>query len=80
MFVDLNLEEDELDVIEYCVDTVLADWEKTYKESYNNPHIRKNPQATEALGHTKEWINMMKSILNKIEPLRELIEKQYEEV
>lgn len=79
MFVDLNLEEDELDVLEYCVDTVLVEWEKTYKESCNNPQIRKNPRTVEMLGHTKEWIDMMKSILNKIELLRELIEKHYED-
>ena len=76
MFVDLNLEEDELNVLEYCVDTVLADWEKTYEESCKNPQIIKNPLAVELLGHSKEWITTMKSILKKIDPLKELIEKQ----
>lgn len=79
MFVDLKLEESELDVLEYCVEEVLSKWEENYKESCQNIQIQKNPLALEILGYTEEWIDMMKSILNKIEPLKETIEKQYED-
>lgn len=77
MFVNLNLEEDELDVLEYCVDTVLTKWETDYQKECESKEIQKNPIALETLEYKRDWINNMKSILHKIEPLKEIIENQY---
>lgn len=77
MFVDLNLEEDELDVLEFCVDTVLTKWEEEYQKECNDEEIQKNPIALETLGYKRDWINNMKSILSKVEPLKEKIEEYY---
>lgn len=76
MFVDLKLEESELDVLEYCVEKILSEWEEDYNPAIQ---VETNPLGLEVLGYAKEWIDRMKSILNKIEPLKETIEKQYED-
>ena len=39
--------------------------------------VQKNPIALETLEYKKDWINNMKSILHKIELLKEITEKQY---
>lgn len=75
MYVDLNLEEDELNVLEFCVDHTLEKWEKDYVEwSKEKP---KSGLEIESREYYKDWINIMKNILKKIEPLQEAIEKQY---
>ena len=77
MLVNLKLEEDELDVLEFCVDEILAKWKKTYEEECQDKELQKNPIALETLGYKKDWIDNMESILKKVEPLKEIIEKQY---
>ena len=77
MLVNLKLEEDELGVLEFCVDEILSKWKKTYEEECQDKELQKNPIALETLGYKKDWIDNMESILKKVETLKELIEKQY---
>ena len=78
IFFNLNLEEDELDVLEYCVDTVLTKWEKDFEQDCKDAEMQKNPFASETLGYTKEWIEKMHSIIDKIQPLKNLQTKSDE--